>query len=324
MIQETKEKTAERANTMDSTASEVGAKVDITLKKNKELSSFANFLAGGFGGMCLVIVGHPLDLIKVKMQTGGHYKGVVDATAQVVRKEGALGLYRGVSAPLLGITPIFATCFWGYDVGLKLCRAATGKAPGDRMTLVEKMTAGAFSAFPATALMAPVERVKCLLQIQGEEVARGAKPQYSGMMDCAKQLFKTGGMRSVFKGWEATLLRDVPGSVAYFGVYELLKEAAADKEGKVSSSAILCAGGFAGMATWAVAIPPDVIKSRWQTAPEGTYTGLADVLRTLLKNEGPGALYKGVAPAMLRAFPANAACFFGVDFAKSLLSSTGM
>lgn len=32
------------------------------------------------------------------------------------------GFYRGVSAPLVGVTPIFATCFWGYDMGLKLCR----------------------------------------------------------------------------------------------------------------------------------------------------------------------------------------------------------
>lgn len=38
------------------------------------------------------------------------------------------------------------------------------------MTLPEKMFAGAFSALPATVLTAPVERVKCLLQIQGEEV----------------------------------------------------------------------------------------------------------------------------------------------------------
>lgn len=36
-----------------------------------------------------------------------------------------------------------------------------------------------------------------------------------------------------------------------------------------------------GMATWAVAIPPDVIKSRWQTAAEGTYSGLGDVLRSV-------------------------------------------
>lgn len=39
-------------------------------------------------GMCLVIVGHPLDLIKVKLQTGGQYKGVVDVAAQTLRSEG--------------------------------------------------------------------------------------------------------------------------------------------------------------------------------------------------------------------------------------------
>ena len=41
------------------------------------------------------------------------------------------------------------------------------------MTLTEKIAAGAFSALPSTALTAPVERVKCLLQIQGEEVRVG-------------------------------------------------------------------------------------------------------------------------------------------------------
>lgn len=45
------------------------------------------------------------------------------------------------------------------------------------------------------------------------------------------------------------------------------------------------------------------------------------LLRTLVKEEGVGALYKGTAPVMLRAFPANAACFFGVDIAKSIFRS---
>lgn len=43
------------------------------------------------------------------------------------------------------------------------------------------------------------------------QVSRGGKPKYSGMVDCAKQLHAAGGMRSVFKGWEVTLMRDVPG-----------------------------------------------------------------------------------------------------------------
>lgn len=64
---------------------------------------------------------------------------------------------------------------------------------------------------------------------------------------------------------------------------------------------------MAGVAMWTIAIPPDVLKSRLQSAPAGTYKGVADVLRVLLKNEGPQALFKGLGPAMLRAFPANAA-----------------
>lgn len=43
------------------------------------------------------------------------------------------------------------------------------------------------------------------------------------------------------------------------------------EKGELTVGATLCAGGFAGILNWAVAIPPDVLKSRLQTAPEGTY-----------------------------------------------------
>lgn len=84
------------------------------------------------------------------------------------------------------------------------------------------------------------------------------------------------------------------------------------------------AGGFAGIFNWVIAIPPDVLKSRLQTAPEGKYKGLLDVYQHLMKEEGPSALFKGVGPAMVRAFPANAACFLGVEVSKSALTYLGM
>lgn len=56
-------------------------------------------------------------------------------------------------------------------------------------------------------------------------------------------------------------------------------------------------------------------------APEGTYpNGLRDVFRNLMKNEGPLALYKGIIPVFLRAFPANAACFVGFEMCKKFLN----
>lgn len=76
------------------------------------------------------------------------------------------------------------------------------------------------------------------------------------------------------------------------------------------------------MANWIVAIPFDVVKSRWQTAPPGQYSGLVDVLRQTVRHEGVPALFRGLAPALMRAFPANAACLWGVETARQIMSTS--
>lgn len=112
----------------------------------------------------------------------------------------------------------------------------------------------------------------------------------------------------------------------------------------------LVAGGTAGIFNWLVAIPPDVLKSRLQigeesslifgdllqssitlwmwydllinltmhlvllTAPEGKYpNGMRSVLAELMREEGIFALYKGVTPVLLRAFPANAVSLWSLS-----------
>ncbi|KAJ1941167.1 carnitine transporter [Linderina macrospora] len=166
--------------------------------------------------------------------------------------------------------------------------------------------------------MAPMERIKCTLQVSGVNGAAA----YKGPVDAAMGIVRTGGVTSLFKGTCATLLRDVPGSVAYFGAYELIKKALTNRsagEGAISPLAIVTAGGLAGMANWAVAIPPDVLKSRLQTAPEGKYSGVRQVFVEMMRTEGAGALFRGMGPAMLRAFPANAACFLGVELSRKAM-----
>lgn len=304
-------------------------------EEKKGPSALKAFLAGGFGGVCTILAGHPMDMVKVNMQTmptpkpgeAPLYTSPMDCVRKIIAKDGFTGLYRGMSAPLVGVTPIFATCFWGYDMGVKISKFAKGQPADEKPTMGQIMFAGGFSAIPATAVMAPGERIKCLLQIQAQAVDRGEKPQYKGMVDCAIQLYKTGGIGSIFKGWEATLARDIPGSVGYFGAYEGLKRAftpAGKSSDDLNIVSVFMAGGFAGIANWCIAIPPDVIKSRIQTAPEGTYKGLLDCFKVTLKEEGPSAFMKGVGPAMVRAFPANAACFLGVEVARKGLTLLGM
>jgi carnitine-acylcarnitine carrier protein, putative len=148
--------------------------------------------------------------------------------------------------------------------------------------------------------------------------------QFKGPIDCARQLYAAGGISSIYKGTAATLLRDVPASGVYFMTYEWLQNVLTP-EGKTRSDLsvgrTLFAGGMAGIFNWIVAIPPDVLKSRLQTAPEGTYPrGVRDVFKKLMKEEGIGAMYKGATPVFIRAFPANAACFMGFELAMKFLN----
>lgn len=61
----------------------------------------------------------PFDLVKVRMQTApdGFYKGTLDCFTKTVKTDGIRGLYRGMSTPLIGVTPIFAVSFWVCGMG---------------------------------------------------------------------------------------------------------------------------------------------------------------------------------------------------------------
>ena len=77
--------------------------------KGKSLAGLRSLAAGGFGGVCAVVVGHPFDLVKVRLQTAerGVYSSAIDVVRKSVARDGLRkGLYAGVSAPLVGVTPM--------------------------------------------------------------------------------------------------------------------------------------------------------------------------------------------------------------------------
>jgi len=294
----------------------------ITLAPKKETTSnLKSFISGGVGGVAAVLVGHPFDLTKTRLQTAppGAYTGAVDVVKKTLARDGVRGLYRGMGPPLLSITPMFAISFWAYDLGKKIVYAATPNRTDPHLSTAELAFAGFFSAVPTTLVAAPAERIKVVLQVQGQ----GGGTNYKGPADAIRGLYKEGGIKSIFRGTFATIARDGPGSAAYFVAYELVKKAltpANQPDSQLNLSSIILAGGSAGIAMWSIAIPPDVIKSRLQSAPQGTYNGFIDCIRKTIARDGVKALWKGFGPAMARAFPANAATFLGVEASKNLMN----
>lgn len=193
----------------------------------------------------------------------------------------------------------------------------------DQYSVAQISAAGFFSAIPMTLITAPFERVKVLLQIQGQkELKPGEKPKYSGGLDVVRQLYKEGGIRSVFRGSAMTLARDGPGSAAYFATYEIVKRKLTPKDenglpGQLSLPAVMAAGGAAGVAMWIPVFPIDTIKSRLQSDPGRPTIG--GVIKTIHGNGGFKAFFPGIGPALARAVPANAATFLGVELAHKAM-----
>lgn len=312
--------------------------------ENALVGQIKSFTAGGFGGICAVAVGHPFDLVKVRLQTAqkGTYNGAMDVVRKTIAQDGFKGLYRGVAAPLAGVTPMFAISFWGYDLGKRIVTAvSTPGGPNGELSIAQISAAGFFSAIPTTAVAAPFERVKVILQIQGQKqekagaavaegaaktaaagAAEAAPKQFNGAFDVVKHLYKEGGLRSVFKGSVATLARDGPGSALYFATYEYLKLLLTPEGSSMSLGAITFAGGMAGVAMWVPVFPIDTIKSNLQSST--TSQSIGEITKSIYRSGGIKAFFPGIGPALARSFPANAATFLGVELAHNFFKTVGI
>lgn len=268
-----------------------------------------SIIAGGVGGVAAVITGHPFDLVKVRLQNG-QYPSMTTAVKSIFANSGPLGFYRGVVPPLVGVTPMFAVSFWGYDIGKKIVSSLNNGKSAIDFTNTQLSTAGLISAIPTTLVAAPMERTKIVLQTQDSNAPKS-------MISAIKRILETGGIKSLFKGSFATLARDGPGSAIYFATYEIAKKELSKlngaKENELSITAISTAGGLAGVGMWIVVFPIDTIKTRLTSNVNESISTKEAISSIYKKSGGIKGFFPGIGPALLRSFPANAATFLGVE-----------
>lgn len=272
--------------------------------------------AGSVGGAAQLGVGHPFDTTKVKLQRDRAGSTAMGIVRNIIRSEGFVGLYAGITAPLPFVVAMTAALF-SANAGIRnLLLARPGRQGKDELSLTEVAIAGAGAGGAVSIVLNPTELVKCRMQ---------AEPmRWRHALHCAQDVYKEAGMRAFGVGFGATLVREIPGTAAYFGTYEAFIRWARRRRGAEHNTVgeQMMGGGLAGVVFWSGVYPVDYAKTAVQvdSLTKPNYTGWWDCCRRTAARDGIGALFRGMGPALARSFPACAVTFVAYEKCKKLLS----
>lgn len=273
---------------------------------------FLEFFAGSISGALGIMVGHPLDTVKVRLQAQSQYKGIRHCVAKTYSNEGLRGFFRGMSFPVLTNGLVNSVVFGAYSNALDYLTQTQreDRSTAPCVSAAHIYTAGCFSGVMQVFVSAPIDLVKVRLQGQTSQ------SHYRGPLHCVTVILREGGARGLYRGGLALALRDVPCFGLYFLPYEVICKALTADGKEPDTFAILMAGGVAGVVTWALATPMDVVKARMQLSGAGGrhYSGVLNCIRVSLREEGFQVFFKSLLLNSFRAFPVNAVTFLSYEY----------
>ncbi|KAK0306846.1 mitochondrial ornithine carrier protein [Friedmanniomyces endolithicus] len=318
-------------------ASAVTESPTIAITKVQEQSSEAlkDIAFGSLAGTVGKIVEYPFDTVKVRLQSQPdhlplRYTGPLDCFRQSMSQDGLRGLYRGVSAPLVGAAAETACLFWSYSVAQDFLRSAVLQVnDGKDLPLSALVTAGAMSGGLTATILTPIELVKCRMQVPLQSPLDPTLRPGAGLMSASlspfaviSDVFRREGLRGFWRGHTGTFLRETGGTAAWFGAWEAttlyLKTRLALQKHIHPSEAVLplsqqmLSGALAGMAYNFLFYPADTIKSKMQTGElsvSGVRSTFLGTGRELWRAHGLKGLYRGCGITVARSAPSSALIF---------------
>eukprot|EP00924_Labyrinthula_sp_SR-Ha-C_P013036 maker-scaffold_12-snap-gene-7.55-mRNA-1 protein AED:0.29 eAED:0.29 QI:31/1/1/1/0/0/3/79/311 len=283
-----------------------------------------DLLAGFLSGAVSKVAEYPLDTVKVLMQANpGKYNGPVDCLKQTISIGGVSSLYKGLTSPVFGAALELSTLFVTYGISKSVLNVEQNPTLSNPNPAWKYLVSGGFGGFCVAFVLTPVELIKCNLQ----NTTSGAAVKFKGPIHYIVENTKANGILSFWKGNVSCIMREVPGNVAWYGVYELLKTRVVQKYGKyeqlddVPLRYTMICGSFAGMSYWALPYPVDTIKSRIQTATQADVT-FGSIAREIYAKEGIRGFYHGCGVTCARAAFSHALLFYTYEVSYRFLSKS--
>jgi solute carrier family 25 folate transporter 32 len=225
----------------------------LLLSEDKASNTSADFLkASCVSGVTMVLLTNPIWLVKARMQlqvksaAGTHYRSVPNAFSTIVKQEGILALYKGVT-PALMLVSHGMIQFYVYE-HLKLMFPAIQRrntaSPKQHSPLIKLkdsagyLLMGALSKVTASTVTYPIQLIKSRMQqrSEGYDVIKGVTKndgslvqfknrEYPSFVSAVSRIYKGEGFVGFFKGAGTNAFRVAPNAAITFVVYEAVVDA---------------------------------------------------------------------------------------------------
>ena len=290
-------------------------------------------LAGGIAGAVGSTALYPMDAAKTLRQSSpSEYASVFDALGTLLRTKTTTGavtwhihrVYRGVIPAAVGAIPSSALYFGAYESMKAVLQRSyplkgEGRPPkGVKLrenNFANRLLVHALAAMSgnvlSSAVFVPKELIKQQLQFR----------QSGNVLGVMVDILTTQGVRGLYVGYQATLMRNIPTAVLRFSLYEELRYRFTNSQEQVSGAnpKFFLAGAAAGVLASGVMTPVDVLKTRLAT---GTCpVDVKSCFLHVIKEEGIKGLYSGAGSRMIFSGVFSAIGFGTFEWAKGLLGA---
>ncbi|XP_054140113.1 calcium-binding mitochondrial carrier protein SCaMC-2 isoform X7 [Melozone crissalis] len=275
---------------------------EFTVEERQTGMWWRHLVAGGGAGAVSRTCTAPLDRLKVLMQVHASRSNnmcIVGGFTQMIREGGPRSLWRGNGINVLKIAPESAIKFMAYEQIKRFIGTDQ-----EMLRIHERLLAGSLAGAIAQSSIYPMEVLKTRMALR-------KTGQYSGMLDCAKNILAKEGMAAFYKGYIPNMLGIIPYAGIDLAVYETLKNTWLQRYAVNSADpgvfVLLACGTISSTCGQLASYPLALVRTRMQAqasvegAPEVTMRGL---FKHILKTEGAFGLYRGLAPNFMKVIPA--------------------
>ncbi|KAM4597947.1 mitochondrial dicarboxylate carrier [Polymixia lowei] len=263
---------------------------------------------GGVASSAATCLTHPLDLIKVHLQTQQEARMKMRGmTVSVVRREGYLALYSGLSASLCRQMTYSLSRFAIYET----VRDMMSSKNKGLMPFYQKVLLGAFGGFAGGFIGTPADMVNVRMQ-NDVKLPVELRRNYANALDGLFRVWKEEGIKKLFSGATMASSRGALVTVGQLACYDQSKQLVV-ATGYLTDNILthFLASVFAGGCATILCQPLDVVKTRLMNS-NGEYRGVFDCLRETA-TLGPKGFYKGLVPAAIRLIPQTVLTFIFLE-----------